>query len=148
MIRLRLIFALTILTAAAGNAYSAPIYAPQVEVLGHLSAAFATHDPARITYAYRAMGDFATPAADIVEASINAMGYDLLENGEIEAAIRVFDLNTETFPQSANTWDSLAEAMMANGDHESAARYYGVSDELVAFQQHVDSPSAAVHLSR
>ena len=148
MIRLRLVLTLTFLTGIAGNVYSAPICAPQVEVLGHLSAAFATHDPARITYAYRAMGDYAKPAADIVEASINAMGYQLLEKGEIEAAIKVFDLNTETFPQSANTWDSLAEAMMAIGDHESAVSYYRISHELVAFQQHVDSPSAAVHLTR
>jgi hypothetical protein len=66
-------FALTIL-ALAGNAQSAPVTAPQAEVVGHLAAAFATHDPARITHAYRAMGDYALPAADIVEATINAMG--------------------------------------------------------------------------
>jgi len=134
MIRLRQILALTFLTVCAANAYSAPIHAPQAEVLGHLSAAFATHDPVRITYAYRAMGDVALPAADIVEVSINAMGYELLENGEVEAAIKVFDLNTETFPSSANTWDSLAEAMALMGDHESAAHYYRISHQLVAFQ--------------
>jgi hypothetical protein len=74
--------------------------------VGHLAAALATHDPVRVTYAYRAMGDSGRPAADIVESMINAMGYVLLENGEIDAAIRVFDLNAETFPLSANTWDS------------------------------------------
>lgn len=121
--------ALTIL-AGAGNVLSAPINAPQVDVVGHLGAAFATHDPARITHAYRAMGDFALPAADIVESTINAMGYDLLENGEIDAAIKVFDLNTQTFPLSANTWDSLAEAAMTKGAYESAIRYYRVSLKL------------------
>ena len=64
---------------------SIPIYAPQAEVIGHLAAAFATHDPARITYAFRAMGNYGMPAADIVESSVNAMGYRLLENGEIDA---------------------------------------------------------------
>ena len=130
MNRLRLAFALTILASCAGNVQSAPIYAPQAEVIGHLAAAFATHDPARITYAFRAMGDYGMPAADIVESSVNAMGYRLLENGEIDAAIKVFDLNTETFPLSANTWDSLAEAIMTKGDHEAAIRYYRVSLKL------------------
>ncbi len=110
--------ALTIL-AGAGNLLSAPINAPQAEVVGHLAAAFATHDPARITHAYRAMGDYGLPAADIVESTINAIGYDLLENGEIDAAIKVFDLNTQTFPLSANAWDSLAVAVMAKGGYAS-----------------------------
>ena len=76
------------------------------------------------------MGDFALPAANIVESTINAMGYELLENGEIDAAIKVFDLNTQTFPLSANTWDSLAEAAMTKGAYESAIRYYRVSLKL------------------
>ena len=130
MNRLRLAFALTILACCAGNVQSAPLYAPQAEVIDHLAAAFAAHDPARITYAFRAMGNSAMPAADIVESSVNAMGYRLLENGEIDAAIKVFDLNTETFPLSANAWDSLAEAIMAKGDHETAIRYYRVSLKL------------------
>jgi len=130
MIRLRLGFALTILAACAGHVQSAPLHAPEAEVVGHLAAALATHDPVRVTYAYRAMGDYGRPAADIVESVINVMGYELLENGEIDAAIRVFDLNTETFPLSANTWDSLAEAVMARGDHRSAIRYYRVSLKL------------------
>ena len=130
MMRLRLGFALTILAACAGNVQSAPLHAPQAEVVRHLAAAFATHDPARVTHAYRAMGDYGLPAADIVESMINAMGYELLENGEIDAAIKVFDLNAETFPLSANTWDSLAEAVMIKGDHESAIRCYRISLKL------------------
>jgi tetratricopeptide (TPR) repeat protein len=130
MIRLRLGFALTILAACAGNVQSAPLNAPQAEVVGHLAAAFATHDPIRVTYAYRAMGDSGLPAADIVESMINAMGYELLENGEIDAAMKVFNLNVETFPLSANTWDSLAEAAMTKGDHETAIRCYRVSVSL------------------
>ena len=81
MNRLQLAFALTILISSAGNVQSAPVHAPEAEVMGHLAAAFATHDPVRITFAYRAMGDYGLPAAGIVEASINAMGYRLLENG-------------------------------------------------------------------
>jgi tetratricopeptide (TPR) repeat protein len=130
MIRLRLGFTLTILVGCAGYVQSAPIYAPQIEVMNRLAAAFATHDPVRLTMAFRAMGDYGMPAADIVEASINAMGYRHLKNSDIEAAISVFRLNSNTFPESANTWDSLAEAVMSKGDHEKAIRYYRRSLEL------------------
>ena len=135
MNHMRLGFALTIL-AFVGNVQSAPVEAPQAEVVGHLGAALATHDPARITHAYRAMGEYALPAAEIVESMINAMGYELLENGEIDAAIKVFDLNANTFPSSANTWDSLAEAVMTKGAYESAIRYYRVSLELDPESRH------------
>ena len=130
MIRLRLAVALTILAGGAGNVQSAPMDVPQAHVMGHLAAAFATHDPARITFAFRAMGDYGMPAADIVGSSINTMGYRLLENGDIEAAIKVFDLNTQTFPLSANTWDSLAEALMTKGNCKAAILYYCVSLKL------------------
>ena len=58
------------------------------------------------------------------------MGYRHLGHGEIEVAISVFELNTDTFPESANTWDSLGEAIMTKGDHETAIRYYRRSLEL------------------
>jgi len=130
VIRLQLGFALTILTACAGNVQSSPIYAPQAEVMDRLAAVFATRDPVRLAVAFRAMGDYGMPAADIVESSINAMGYRHLENSEIKTAISVFQLNTDTFPESANTWDSLGEALMTKGDHEMAIRYYRRSLEL------------------
>jgi len=130
MAHLRPAFVLTFLAVCAVNIHSAPINTPQAEVMDRLAPAFATHDPARITIAFRAMGDYGMPAADIVESSINAMGYRHLENGEIEVAISVFELNTETFPSSANTWDSLAEAIMTKGDHEAAILYYRVSLKL------------------
>lgn len=130
MIRLRLAFALTLLAGFAGNVHSAPVFAPEAEVVERLAAAFATHDPARLATAYRAMGDYGLPAAEIVESSINAMGYRHLENNEIAEAIAIFRLNADTFPHSANTWDSLGQALLAKGDHESAIHYYRRSLEL------------------
>lgn len=130
MTRFRLGLALTILTGLAGFAQSAPIHSPEAEVMDRLAPVFATRDPARIAVAFRAMGEYGRPAADIVESSINAMGYEHLQNGDIEEAISVFELNTDTFPTSANTWDSLAEAVLANGDQETAIRFYQRSLEL------------------
>ena len=130
MTRLRLAFALMTIAACAGNVQSAPIFSPQAEVMERLAPAFATGDPARLAMAFRAMGAYGLPAADIVESSINAAGYRHLQSSEIEASISVFELNTETFPLSANTWDSLAEAIMTKGDQDTAIRYYRRSLEL------------------
>lgn len=130
MNRLPLVVALMMLIGFIGNLHSAPIYAPEAEVMDRLAAVYATKDPLRISTAFRAMGDYGLPAAHIVESSINAMGYRHLESGDIGAAIGIFRLNTDTFPTSANTWDSLAEGVMARGDHEMAIRYYRRSLEL------------------
>ena len=130
MTRFRLGLALIILTGLAGFAQSAPIHVPEAEVMDRLAPAYATRDPVRITMAFRAMGEYGRPAADIVESSINAMGYEQLEKGDIDEAIAIFDLNADTFPTSANTWDSLAEACMSKGESDTAIRYYQRSLEL------------------
>lgn len=130
MTKLRLGFVLTILAFSAATVQSAPMNASEAQVVERLAEVFATRDPVRLSRAFRAMGDYGQPAADIVESSINAMGYRHLEKGETAEAIAVFRLNTDTFPQSANTWDSLGQALMTKGDHESAIRYYRKSLEL------------------
>jgi len=58
------------------------------------------------------------------EATFNALGYQFIQTGRTEAAIEIFKMNADAYPRSANTWDSLAEACMANGDNEFAIKYY------------------------
>ncbi len=64
------------------------------------------------------------------EASINGYAYELLNSEKTEAAILVFALNVKKFPQSANAFDSLAEAYMKNGQTELAIKNYEKSLEL------------------
>jgi cytochrome c-type biogenesis protein CcmH/NrfG len=47
-----------------------------------------------------------------------------LQNNDAAAAIAVFNLNAEEFPESANVWDSLAEAYMKSGDMKLAEKDY------------------------
>ncbi|MGB5237715.1 MAG: S41 family peptidase [Flavobacteriaceae bacterium] len=58
------------------------------------------------------------------EGEFNSAGYQLLDANDLEGAIGVFGMNTEFFPDSANTWDSLAEAYWRAGDKLKAEEYY------------------------
>ena len=64
------------------------------------------------------------------ESEFNALGYRLLNAGSIEAALAVFTINTEEFHDSWNTWDSLGEAYMTNGDRDKAIENYNRSLSL------------------
>jgi len=66
----------------------------------------------------------------LTEFRINWVGYQLLDVGKIDEAIRILDLNTEFYPESANTRDSLGEAYMNKGDKEKATKFYRKSIEL------------------
>ena len=61
---------------------------------------------------------------DFGERSLNSLGYELLGDDEIEAAISVFRLNAEKYPESSNVWDSLAEGYLANGQLDIAREHY------------------------
>jgi len=65
-----------------------------------------------------------------VEAEVNAVGYALMRNQDLEHALQVFQLNTRVFPEASNTWDSLGEALMNLGRNEEAIRAYERSLEL------------------
>jgi dienelactone hydrolase len=56
------------------------------------------------------------------EGQLNQLGYTHLQAGRAEEAIRLFRLNTMAYPWSANTYDSLGDAYLANGQNELALR--------------------------
>ncbi|HET9824194.1 MAG TPA: tetratricopeptide repeat protein [Chitinophagaceae bacterium] len=64
------------------------------------------------------------------EAEINRIGYRLMANKKMDQAIAVFKLNTELFPESFNTWDSLGEAYAAAGKKTEAIENYEKSLKL------------------
>lgn len=69
-------------------------------------------------------------AYDFGEAALNGLGYRMLQAGNVEGALRAFELNAEYFPESGNVYDSLAEAYMVQGKLEEAAASYRRSLEL------------------
>lgn len=69
------------------------------------------------------------------ENELNLYGYQLLGAGNTDQAINVFIQNTNKFPKSANTWDSLGEAYVTKGDKQKAIASFKKSLSL--------SPTAA-----
>ena len=59
------------------------------------------------------------PAA-VKERDLNGLGYALLNGGRTWEAVEILKLNAEAFPDSANVYDSLAEATMKSGDDGQA----------------------------
>ena len=58
------------------------------------------------------------------QSSINQKGYELLRQESRAMAIAVFKCNAQAYPGSANVYDSLGEAYLANGDIQLAIDSY------------------------
>jgi CubicO group peptidase (beta-lactamase class C family) len=68
---------------------------------------------------------------DFDEGTINRVGYTLLNGKKTKKAIEVFKLNVEAYPDSANVYDSLAEAYMNDGNIDLAIKYYRKTLEMI-----------------
>ncbi|MGB5701136.1 S41 family peptidase [Muriicola sp.] len=64
------------------------------------------------------------------EAEFNKAGYAMMSSKQFDEALFIFNLNTELFPDSANAWDSLAEAWWKLGDSTKAKEFYQKAIEL------------------
>jgi hypothetical protein len=69
-------------------------------------------------------------AIPVPEPTTNVIGYRLLQAGLRREAIEVFKANVESYPQSANVYDSLAEAYEGSGELALARENYARAAEL------------------
>jgi len=67
-------------------------------------------------------GDEEAEAA--IEGRINTAGYAAASGDDLARAQALLEVATELFPQSANTWDSLGEILLARGDRNGAIACY------------------------
>ena len=67
---------------------------------------------------------------DLREAEVNDLGYQLMRAGDLRGAVEVLRLNVREFPKSWNAYDSLGEALAADGQIEPAIKNYERSLEL------------------
>lgn len=100
-------------------------------VLAERLIAYALDDDAGAAPALRTwLRDSSGIAANELERAINTDGYAIFANLGARSALKVFALNTELHPDSANVWDSLAECHAALGEKDVAERLYAKSKAL------------------
>ena len=58
------------------------------------------------------------------EMQINGLGYFMLSQKFYDKAVALFQMNTENYPQSGNTYDSYADALIAKNDTAAAIANY------------------------
>jgi len=61
---------------------------------------------------------------EIKENNMNQLGYLLLQNGHLEASLKVFKLNIDEYPNSANVYDSYGDGLLEKGDSISALKNF------------------------
>jgi dienelactone hydrolase len=81
------------------------------------------------------------------EGAMNQLGYYHLQAGRAEDAVRLFRLNTMAYPTSANTYDSLADAYLANGQNELALRMSEKALELLPKDRSTEERKQAIRES-
>lgn len=67
----------------------------------------------------------------MVGTNFTALGYEYLQSGRIEPALKVFEMGITAYPNSANGWDSYGEACSAGGDMRLAVTCYEKALELL-----------------
>jgi tetratricopeptide (TPR) repeat protein len=80
---------------------------------------------------YREMRDNERDSFWFNENQFNNLGYVLLRSDKMEEAITVFKFNIENYPESANVYDSLAEAYMNDGQTDKAIASYEKTLEML-----------------
>ena len=106
----------------------------RAEALSETLVAYALQAPVEGDAQAQARTIRANSALDATELErvVNSTGYAVRENLGVDAALRVFELNTVLFPASANVWDSLAEAHAAKGDVDKASALRDKARQLAA----------------
>lgn len=79
---------------------------------------------------HRAFKSNPATSAVFTETEVNALGYQVMAAGQLPAAIEIFKLNAEAYPNSWNVYDSLGEAYMNFGNKELAIESYEKSLQI------------------
>ena len=93
-------------------------------------AAIAISDTPLFITRYRAFKSEPANKFANTERETNALGYRLIEAKRYNDAVEVFKLNVESYPASANAFDSLGEAYLLAGNREEAIRSYKKAVEI------------------
>ena len=80
------------------------------------------------------------------EAELNAYGYQLMNQNNLDKAVEIFKKNVERFPDSWNVYDSLAECYQKRGDNANAKKLYEKALKMAPENQHARIKTALEQL--
>jgi uncharacterized membrane protein len=126
------LFVLTLAMAAGIFAVSMAIWIPDVKagfdsrrsISETLSVTIASSGIDQAVQQYRDLKTTQPATYNFDEDQLNSLGYQLLNTKKFTEAIRIFLLNIEAYPKSANTYDSLGEGYMNAGNKAQAIANY------------------------
>ena len=95
-----------------------------------LSATIATSGIDQAAQQYHQLSAAKVSSYNLDEDELNILGYQLVKANKLDQAIRIFQLNVEAYPNSGNTYDSLAEAYMDDGNKPQSIANYKRSLQL------------------
>ena len=79
----------------------------------------------------------------MAENRFNQLGYEAMRKKDYAKSIAIFRINTELYPDSANTYDSLGEVLEASGDKAGAIAMYKKCVEVATAKGDVDQNGPA-----
>ena len=82
------------------------------------------------------------------EAIINKLGYDYINAGKFDEAIKVLKENVKRFPKSANVYDSLGEAFEKNKQLAEAKENYEIAVNIAEKESHTNLSVYKMNLER
>jgi len=107
-----------------------PFDAPKRSLSEMLYKTVKEKDVAAAIIEYRKLKTENAAVYDFSENELNTLGYQLLGMKRAKDAIEILKLNVEMFPKSANPYDSLGEAYLADNQKELALANYKKAVEL------------------
>jgi tetratricopeptide (TPR) repeat protein len=132
------LFVLTVGLGAGIAAVTMAVFVPDLKraydsrksIAETLSATIATGGIDQAAQQYQQLRVAKVSSYNLDEDELNILGYQLVKANKLEQAIRIFQLNVEAYPNSGNTYDSLAEAYMDDGNKPQAIANYKRSLQL------------------
>jgi tetratricopeptide (TPR) repeat protein len=105
-------------------------YDPRKSIAGTLSATIASNGMDQAVKQYHDLKAAGSASYNFDEDQLNSLGYELIRAKRFKEGVRIFQLNIEAYPRSANVYDSLGEAYMDDGNRPLAIANYQKSLEL------------------
>ncbi|MDX1542671.1 MAG: hypothetical protein R3214_01910 [Christiangramia sp.] len=79
---------------------------------------------------------------------LNVLGYRLMDEGDLEAAEKVFLAQIDEYPDEANPYDSYADLLMEKGDEEKARKNYKKAIDLSATMEDLERKAQMLEASK